>query len=169
MIWEAREGASLWLQRSEKSANGPWSRPLTSRSIQQSAIVEVDRTVAPDRPYWYRLVVGNAADALAVGSPLFLAPRVSVRFALGVPTPNPSPGPVHITFGLATTSAIDIDVIDLQGRCVATLTHGIWTAGQHVLQWSGRAQSCEAPIAGMYFVRYRYPGGSAVRQLLEIP
>jgi hypothetical protein len=81
---------------------------------------------------------------------------------------NPSPGPVRIQFELGAQAAIEIDVFDLLGRRVATLAHGMWPAGTHAVEWSGRSGSSRLPV-GMYIVRYRHPGGEDKRRIVLTP
>ena len=57
---------------------------------------------------------------------------------------------------------IQIDVYDLLGRRVASLARGPWPAGAHEVQWNG-----EAP-AGIYVLRYRYPGGQDRRGIVRV-
>ena len=54
--WEVAEGSTasaIWLERSE--GNESWSRPATERRKEGSVTVELDRSAAVDREYWYRL------------------------------------------------------------------------------------------------------------------
>ena len=87
-------------------------------------------------------------------------------FALGAISPNPTRGSVHLAFNVARESWIDIDMLDVQGGTVAVLAHGVWPAGRHVIEWppGGGTQA-----AGIYFARYRYLSGEAIRKLIVTP
>src|SRR5207249_1205306 len=59
VVWEVALGATasqIWLERSDGSSQGPWIRPATDNSIDNRAVVELDRSAATDRAYWYRLL-----------------------------------------------------------------------------------------------------------------
>ena len=90
------------------------------------------------------------------------------RFALAAVYPNPGRGPMAIEFSLPGRAGVSIDLLDLQGRCMVALVSGVQSAGRHRIEWSGRTGS-GAPIPpGIYFARYRYPGGQAVRRLVRV-
>ncbi len=78
-----------------------------------------------------------------------------VSFGLGRNYPNPfNPGTV-IPFDVAERSAVRIDIVDLSGRRVKTLTDGMVEPGRHTAAWDGRtAQGAPAP-SGVYLVRLR--------------
>ncbi|TMQ59572.1 MAG: hypothetical protein E6K72_01470, partial [Candidatus Eisenbacteria bacterium] len=77
-------------------------------------------------------------------------------------------GPVRIAFSLARDAAIEIDVFDVQGRSVASPARGEWPAGAQVVQWDGRARSGQPAPAGLYLLRYRYPGGQDRRRIMRV-
>lgn len=67
--------------------------------------------------------------------------------------PNPARGPVTIAYRTATASPVRIDVLDAQGRTVATLVDAGVAPGEHVATWAAGV----AP--GVYVVRMRAAGG----------
>jgi hypothetical protein len=75
---------------------------------------------------------------------------------------------VRIAFDLSREAAIEIAVFDLQGRLLATPAHGVWPAGSHSVEWRGQIDGAPA-AAGVYLVRYRYPGGEDRRRLVRTP
>ena len=76
---------------------------------------------------------------------------------------NPAEAAVPATANVRTMDLHEVEMLDVQGRSVATLARGQWRAGHHAVSWSTRR--LHAP--GVYFVRYRYPGGSAIRRLVR--
>jgi len=74
--------------------------------------------------------------------------------------PSPSTGPVTIEYELARDAAIQVDILDVQGRLVASPAHGPQGAGRHGVVWPGMVHG------GFYLVRYRYPGGEDRRRLV---
>lgn len=67
--------------------------------------------------------------------------------------PNPARGPVTVSYRTAATGAVRLDVLDVQGRTVATLLDAALAPGDHVATWAADV----AP--GVYVVRMRAAGG----------
>ena len=70
------------------------------------------------------------------------------------PWPNPSSGRVRVAFSLARPAAVDLRVFSVDGREVAKLTRGVWSAGNHEVPWSGRDSRGASVASGIYFVRF---------------
>ena len=169
IVWEVGEASTaseVWLERSEASAGDPWIRPATARSRDGRAEVELDRGALSDRSYWYRLVAREGQSTAVIGPPIVVEADRRLVFGLSQVSPNPASGPVRIEFEVAHAAAIEIDVFDAQGRMVASPGRGVWPAGSHALEWTGRAAKALAP-AGVYLVRFRYPGGEDTRRLVR--
>jgi hypothetical protein len=84
---------------------------------------------------------------------------------LGVPTPNPVVSRTHIGFGLPREAAISLTLLDIQGRQVASITHGVFAAGRHDVTWNGRSAQGSVP-GGLYFLRLQAAGVLRTRKLL---
>ncbi len=80
--------------------------------------------------------------------------------------PNPFNPSVTIPFTLASSQRLSIEIFDILGRRVTTLTEGLIPAGHHQVQWQGKSSSGQMVSAGTYFVRMRYDGGESVRKVL---
>ena len=74
--------------------------------------------------------------------------------------PNPFNPATTIEFGISSPGHVEIDVLNVAGRTVATLFSGVQTAGHHTVQWSP-----EACPSGVYFVRITAAGFSDVRKI----
>lgn len=158
--------ADVWLERSEHSP-GPWDRIATERTIEGDGVSELDRTAVPERAYWYRLVARDGdGRELTLGVPIAVSPREALGFRIVRISPIPAEGPVQIEFALPRPADVTLDLFDVQGRTVATLTQGVRPAGRHTIEWSGRISGVSAP-AGFYVVRYRFPGGQDERRLVR--
>ena len=81
--------------------------------------------------------------------------------------PNPSPGNARIEFALAREASIRLTIHDLQGRTIRVLADGLYPAGRHECVW--HAGDRAGIHAGVYFVRYDWPGGHAVRRIALMP
>jgi len=152
----------VWVERADV-ASGPWSGVSTDQVTSGDVFVGLDRSALAERAYWYRLVTREGGDAAMIGQPVYVPASVVNRFELTRVTPNPGIGPLSITFTLARAAAVDLDVLDLQGRHVAALVHGPLAVGDHSVEWTGQSTT-----PGMYFLRYRYPGGHQVRRVVRL-
>ena len=76
--------------------------------------------------------------------------------------PNPSSGPVTITYRLARPGLATIAVYDLLGRTVARIDQGVRPAGRHVVMWEPSVEGW-IPAAGTYIVRLQTEQGVSAR------
>jgi len=86
---------------------------------------------------------------------------VPAEFVLESAYPNPFNSTTRINYSLPQAAKISLQVIDLQGRLVATLIQGIAPAGSHSVVWNAGTAS-----AGVYFCRLNFDGGTKATQLL---
>jgi hypothetical protein len=68
------------------------------------------------------------------------------------PQPNPFSGETQIRFFVADHEMVDLSVVDVRGRLVATLASSLYAPGAHSATWSGLADDGAAVSAGVYFV-----------------
>ena len=171
VIWQVADGPpafEVWLERSEAPEGWAWSRPLTERSFEGGAVVELDREAVPNREYWYRLVILEDSHVTVIGGPTMVDAEGRRGFGLADVGPSPGGGPVRIGFSVERAAAVEIDIFDVQGRRVATAGQGVWPAGKHWAEWDGRLEGGEPAPAGVYVVRYVYPGGQDGRAIVRI-
>ena len=161
-VADTAPGFAAWLERAE-AAGGPWAKVDGERASDGDVTVEYDRTAAPARSYWYRLVATDRGLTRVLGEPIRIETAPPTRFALLGTGPNPSPGTVEATFQLAHAAEITVELFDAQGRRVATLAQGSWPAGVHRATWSGAR-----PAPGVYLVRYRHPGGEDLSRIAVV-
>jgi copper-binding protein NosD len=153
----------VWVERSA-AATGPWTRIATERAPDGDVTVDIDRDVATNHVYWYRLagVMDGAMEILT--GPVEVAPLAPVGFHLRAISPTQGAGRARVVFELPHPASIDLEVLDLQGRFVATLARGPWPLGRHEIEWP----TGERASPGVFFVRYRFPGGEAVGKLFVL-
>jgi hypothetical protein len=171
LVWKVAAGATaseIWLERSQGSSEGPWIRPITERSIDNGAVMELDQGAASDRTYWYRLVAQEGSLTMVIGGPIQVEAQALLEFRLVEVGPNPASGPVRIAFALKHGAAIEIDVFDVQGRRVASPGSGVWPAGTNEVVWDGRTRNGQPTPAGLYVIRYLYPGGQDRRGIVRM-
>jgi len=84
--------------------------------------------------------------------------------ALAPPAPNPTRGALRFSFDLPRAMRARLEILDVQGRVVATLAEGDFGAGHHERAWDASVAGARAG-AGLYFVRLVTPEGRLVRRV----
>ena len=127
--------------------------------------VLLDSAVEPGRTYHYRLVATRRDGSVITFEPIAVTAGVAVsRFELVSVQPSPCRGEAGITFAVAHEAHVRLSVLDIQGRWVALLADGAYRPGRYEVEWRGD-EGPRAP-AGLYFVRYEWPGDSSTRRLI---
>jgi hypothetical protein len=67
--------------------------------------------------------------------------------------PNPSGGPTSFAYSVPQAQRVNLSLVDVRGRRVATLIHGQQPPGRHVVPWDGRDDTGNAVASGVYFLR----------------
>ncbi|HET9950276.1 MAG TPA: FlgD immunoglobulin-like domain containing protein [Candidatus Eisenbacteria bacterium] len=115
--------------------------------------------ITPQNAAWIR----NEVEMGVTG----VGPIAGADFKLRMPWPNPSSGSVGLSFSLARPAAVDLQVFGVDGRLVANLAHGVWSAGIHKVAWSGRDSRGAVTASGVYFVRLATEEGVMTRRLVR--
>jgi hypothetical protein len=92
-------------------------------------------------------------------------PQRLTGFALEEVGPNPGSGPIRIAYSLAHEANVEVEVFDVRGGRVASLVQGVRPVGTYTALWNARMQQGAPAPAGMYLIRYRYPGGQQLRRV----
>jgi Domain of unknown function (DUF1929)/FlgD Ig-like domain/Galactose oxidase, central domain len=100
---------------------------------------------------------------------LTTGPRPPTEFALGQNEPNPFGGGTRIRFALPARSQVELEVFDIRGRRVRTLTKTVWPAGHHTLDWNGRDAQGRRVGPGVYLYRMQAGPYRASRKLAVLP
>jgi hypothetical protein len=79
---------------------------------------------------------------------------VPSSFGIAPVFPNPSTGAITLTFRLPEQSRVEVTLLDVLGRKVATLANAPYSAGEHLLVWDGT----NVP-PGLYIARLRAAQG----------
>jgi hypothetical protein len=108
----------------------------------------------PGAAGWYLLVrpTGSAGPS---ATPARREPvsAIPTRFALYQNQPNPFRRSTTIAFDLPVTTSLTLEVFDLLGRKVATLTRGELPAGAHTVDWDLRDAGGAPVRSGVYIYR----------------
>ncbi len=74
--------------------------------------------------------------------------------------PNPTNGPVRLSFGMENDVVVSLNIYDLSGRLVTTLAQGEYKAGYHQITWNTDAVS-----SGLYLAKMVAPGRSHTEKI----
>lgn len=83
------------------------------------------------------------------------------RFVFHAAYPNPATGPARFRLEQTSSGMVTLRAMDVLGRTVATLIDGWLSSGNHEVVWDPRALP-----AGVYFVHYQGPEGTATRSVV---
>ena len=104
---------------------------------------------------------GHVMDDLLLVPPGLLDVRgepAPERLRFTAPVPNPAPGAVALSLDIPAAGELAVDVLDAQGRRIATLERGNAGPGRRTITWSGRTGRGHRAAPGAYFVRARMAG-----------
>jgi hypothetical protein len=82
--------------------------------------------------------------------------------------PNPFRSGMEVDFTLRAAGAVELSILDLQGRAVRTIASSWLEAGPHSTRWDGRSDDGTECVAGVYFVRLRTEGFAERRAIVKL-
>ena len=150
---------------------GGFSPSLLSDVGQRYSIAFDDAGATQDSTYEARLTFQSADEPLPGAQPqpdlvVTLSARVTAGAAdagpgpavpgatlLHAPYPNPVAHGTTLRFDLARPGRANLEVLDLAGRHVATVSAGDLPAGRYAYRWNGHADAGGSVQPGLYFVR----------------
>jgi hypothetical protein len=86
-------------------------------------------------------------------------------FNLGI-YPNPSQGPIKISFTLINSKNINLSIFNASGQLVYSLTDGQRSAGNQIISWNGTSNTGVNVQSGYYFVKVSAGNQSSVQKLV---
>ncbi len=142
-------------------------------AIDPSSGFVLDRALGINNLGW---IVGDGHMGPGFGAPrgFVLIPRDVVstpdlagrpmvpRLRLAPGSATVSRGPFALTFDLAVPGSVQVDVIDVSGRRVASLASGYHSGGVHRIEWSGADDAGRIVSSGVYHVRLTATGSAGV-------
>ncbi len=102
--------------------------------------------------------------ARAVVTDVEPSPPTVRSFALHPPYPNPFTETTVLTYQLDEPAQVVLDVLDIQGRRVATLVRQQQPAGSYEVRWNGRDAMGHPVASGVYFFQLRANARVTVQQ-----
>ncbi len=83
-------------------------------------------------------------------------------FALSQNFPNPFNQQTRISFNLASSGEVGLEIFDILGRKIATLFSGRADEGETEVSWDGRSAWGGDVSSGVYYYRLRNAGGESI-------
>jgi len=107
---------------------------------------------------------------VVVSSPTSIVEEVilPVVSALKGNYPNPFNPSTTISFDIAHTGNVSIDVYNIKGQKVKTLTNEVFTAGRHNVVWNGDDASGRSVGSGVYFYRMVSKDFESVKKMILV-
>jgi hypothetical protein len=160
---------------------GGWEATEYCRMYGHEYLAAINATIGSDSTYAIWIVMlqwldgtGGAPDQMTLLNPVTSVEdeppgggRVEVN-GLRLSGRNPGGAPVEFEVTLAGDQSARLDVYDMQGRRVRTLSCDLTTAGRHRLSWDGRDARGGRAACGVYFARLGWTGGHSVVRLVLV-
>lgn len=187
-FYTSTPGGSDYLSVLISNDNGAtWVPVETTRDLEnhwQERAVRVADYVAPTSQVKLRFVAADeggysiveaAVDDITVYDaatlPVGASPdpgEAPSRLRLRGPWPNPAAGAVRAVLTSPRRGRAEAEVLDLQGRKVATVFDGPIEPGSRVIEWNGRDVGGGRVGAGIYFLVARAGGASATARFVVV-
>ena len=145
---------AVWAMRSEAPGTFRFTVASTA-TLERLELVLEGASGTPSLSLAEALVVDGGGRPVAAEMPS-VAAQVSAlpgRFALLQNYPNPFNPQTHITYHLARSEAVRLQVFALTGQSIRTLGQGVVSGGAHTVVWDGRDTAGEPVSSGVYLVR----------------
>jgi len=94
-------------------------------------------------------------------------PAPSVARVLAI-APNPTGGDARFGFELPEARRVDIQIYNVSGALVRTITSRVWPAGRHEIVWNARDAGGSTVAVGLYFARVRLGALERTQKLLIV-
>ncbi len=110
----------------------------------------------------------NMLWMLNEGSATSATPLQSTAISMGPSRPNPMSSQTTVQFDLPDASVVKINVYDVRGRRVKTLTNSTMPAGAHTVSWDGTDNQGVRVAQGVYFYELKAGGSRQTRKMLVV-
>jgi len=82
--------------------------------------------------------------------------------------PNPFNPQTNISFTLATNSFVSLEIYNIRGQKIKSLSDGYYTSGRHLIQWNGTNNEGETVGSGIYFYILETEHEKIVKKMLML-
>ena len=125
------------------SLNGIYSYEYDEYKINPRGWMDIEAPTANDNP------VVEAASALLIGN-----------------YPNPFNPETNVAFNLKVKGNVRIDIFNVSGQKISTLTNSVFEAGQHSVEWNGTTDNGSSVSSGIYFCRMQTSDYNATGKMI---
>jgi len=101
-------------------------------------------------------------------SPGVASPEISSEPFLDGSYPNPFTSQVVFRFSLPESSIVSLDIFDMSGRVIGTVTNGTFSSGLHTIVWDSNDSSGSPVSSGIYFARFHTSEYSETLKLVKV-
>jgi hypothetical protein len=153
-----------------------WPVPeFAGRTVLSDSVTDTLYTVTAESlgTYYYRVRGHNPAwgwndygpleDIRVTGLTGTQEPRAKLVSSVFEVGPNPVMGATRISYAIARSGVVSLDVYDAAGRQVRNLASGIMKAGTHTAGWDSKDAGGTPVPAGVYYVRLSADRASTAR------
>jgi hypothetical protein len=89
-----------------------------------------------------------------------------LKYYLGQNYPNPFNNITFIPFEIKENSTVNLDIYDVQGRHIYTITNAEYNFGKHIVNWSGINKNNINVSSGLYFYKLRAGSFEETKKLI---
>ena len=147
--WQTPDGRDLRVRVQRSAAGEAWRTLAEPVPAANGWITYVDHDVLAGATYGYRIAVAESDGDHYYGETSIVVPLASALTLVGA-RPNPSDGPLMVSFSLASGATARLELLDVAGRRVLARAVGTLGAGMHTLRLDDAGPR---PPAGLYFLR----------------
>lgn len=112
----------------------------------------------------YKVHFTMTTDDVSASDPALIVPPAAIRSI----HPNPFTDLTRIRFDLPKAERVKMDIYNLRGQHIITLTDSHHGAGDHEIIWNGRDKAGTAMPPGIYFSRLLTPNATFTRKLIRL-
>jgi hypothetical protein len=147
LIWDlGTSAAQITIERRTETTD--WIALATQNPDGTGRVSYDDRTVTPGSRYGYRLRTFSGTRT-TTSAETWISIPLTLQLAIDAPRPNPTSGPLAISFSVPSAGRAALDVMDVTGRRVRHRELEIAAASRQLVSFA--ADGALAP--GLYFVR----------------
>ncbi len=168
--WSFGDASPITTVTLERSLDnvGPWLSIAPESHDESGVTVAMDLSAGDSREYFYRLVVHTTDGGQMVFGPVSASYRESsLKSDLAPLLPNPSSGRGQAQYSVARAGRVRLELLDISGRVMETLSDRIQGQGRYTLMWDSAGPHGRL-LPGLYLVRLLAPDLMTTRKVALI-
>ncbi|MEW6684836.1 MAG: T9SS type A sorting domain-containing protein [Candidatus Edwardsbacteria bacterium] len=143
--------------------------PASGNNSAGHTYTYIDRTVLPDKTYYYKLGDVDINGVITWHGPISVSTALSPvinQISLSHCSPNPFSDETTINYAIPTAGNVSLKVYDICGRLVRTLIDSYQERGRYPAVWKGDNNESKAVASGVYFYRLSTNDGSLIQKVI---